>query len=131
LKLKARIGETIDIPLVCPQQSKEVSDKFAVIYRVESREFENCANKSEIFGHIIEGAFECEGSMVLQTAKFAIKAADNSNPNPYDVEEGKEYYFISTTGPRKRDCDGLFILFSITIEARKQRNDEQLSDDVD
>ena len=120
--MKAKIGETIDIPAVCPQ-SKEVGPKFAVLYQVDSRgEFDNCATKSKITAFRIVGTFECEGSRRSQTAKLAINYS--TIPNHSEFEEGKEYYFISASD---RLCDGFIVRFSITVditvETEEQQND--------
>ena len=121
VKLNARICQTIDVPVVCPQSKEE----FALVYRVESRhEFDNCLIDAEKLADNIVGLIECEGSKLLQTAKFDINVLNNS-PIPnynFEFEEGKEYYYISTShGPGDRfdrPCDGFFVRFSIKVEKK-------------
>ena len=120
LKLNGRIGETIDVPVVCPQSK----DKFALVYRVESRhEFDNCL----IDADKLVGIMECEGSRPTQTAKLAINYS--TIPNHVEFEEGKEYFFISTSyGPGDRFdrlCDGFFVRFSITVDSKTDREIEE------
>lgn len=128
MKLKAKLSETIDIPVVCPQ-SKEL--QYVMIYKVESREeFDKCANKSEITEYRIVGVFDCQGSKPSQTAKLAVNVnfADYPpKPNAIEIEKkDKEYFFISVTyGPENmsdRLCDGFYILFSVTVDIRERQN---------
>lgn len=126
MKLKARIGETIDVPVVCPQ-SKETGDKFALIYRVDSRhEFDNCLIDADKFDKLV-GNMECDGSRPTQTAKLAINVENNST-NELEEKE-KEYFFISTSyGPGDRFdrlCEGFFVRFSITVDSRTAREIEE------
>lgn len=127
MKLKAKLSETIDIPVVCPQ-SKELQN--VLIYKVESREeFDKCANKSEITAYRIVGIFDCQGSKPSQTAKLAVNFA-NYPPKPQNAiefeEKDKEYYFISVTyGPENTLdilCDGFYILFSVTVDISERQN---------
>ena len=126
MKFNARIGETIGVPVVCPQ-SKESGDKFALIYRVESRhEFDNCLIDADKFDKLV-GVMECEGSRPTETAKLAVNYS--TIPNHIEFEEGKEYFFISTSyGPGDRFdrlCDGFFVRFSITVDSKTDREIEE------
>ena len=123
LKLKAKMGETIDIPVACPQ-TKQDGHIYASIYKVSRQEFINCVNKSDIGLLRIVDTLKCEGPKPSQTAKLTINLV-NYSPEPYDLvfEEGKEHYFISASDEPgvERLCGGSFILFSITVEARNKR----------
>ena len=126
MKLTARIGETVDVPVVCPQ-SKEAGDKFALIFRVESRhEFDNCLIDADKLDKVV-AIIECDGSRPTQAAKLAINVDDNS-ANELE-EKVKEYYFISTSyGPGDRFdrlCDGFFVRFSITVNSKTAKEIEE------
>jgi hypothetical protein len=147
-KLNAHIGDSID--LVCAQANDSLTSPlssyfnnnnidntnndepylYSVIYRVATKhEFDNCI----IDPNNVETVpiLKCDKPHMKNTIKFTIYFVKFSPvPNALEFEEGKEYYFLSTSSGTRNGlnymsgglCSKYNMRFSIKIDSQKVIN---------
>jgi hypothetical protein len=103
LKMNAHIGDSID--LICPKLAANQSDyEYSIIYKVSSKyEFDNCIINPNNYETV--PILKCDKPQAQTNVKFTLYFVKYSPvPNALEFEEGKEYYFLSTSSGAR---DGL------------------------
>ena len=125
-KITTKKDQSIDTWDICPHRSKAQSEgeendpfdyRYTTIYRVESRhEFDNCKVDA---AHKLFTTECLDWPMKPQMAKLQIPL----NVFLDEIEEEREYYFLSVSFDRPRDqvCDDSVLRFSISIDSNVDR----------